>query len=61
MKNRTQALLFALLLLVTVGFLYRNTERYQDELPRNERITNVVKNRNITQADLDAMKEIILR
>ena len=63
MKNRTPTLLLALLLLVTVGILYRYTERYQEGeeevIPRNERITKIVKQRNITQADFDAMKEIL--
>ena len=63
MKNRTPSLLLALFLLVTVGILYRYTERYQEGgeevLPRNERISKIVKQRNITQADLDAMKEIL--
>lgn len=64
MKNRTPSLLLALFLLVTVGILYRYTERYQEGkeevLPTNEKIYKIVKERNITQADLDIMKEIIM-
>lgn len=59
-----KSLIFALLLLIFVGVLYRYTERYEYDKPKlekNEKITEIVKERNITQEDLDILKKVLKR
>ena len=59
-----KSLIFALLLLIFVGVLYRYTERYEYDKPKmekNEKITEIVKEKNITQEDLDILKKVLKR
>lgn len=59
-----KSLIFALLLLIFVGILYRYTERYEYDKPKlekNEKITGIVKEKNITQEDLDILKKVLKR
>jgi len=62
-NERTTSVLFALVLLITVGVLYRSSERYEPKKSgkRDEKITNLVKERNITQEDLDIMLAVTKR
>lgn len=58
------SLIFAFLLLILVGVLYRNTERYEYDKPKlkkNEKISKIVKEKNITQEDLDLVKKVLKR
>ena len=58
-----KSLIFALLLLIFVGVLYRYTERYEYDKPKlekNEKITEIVKEKNITQEDLDILKKVLM-
>ena len=59
-----KSLIFVLLLLIFVGVLYRYTERYEYDKPKlekNEKITEIVKEKNITQEDLDILKKVLKR
>lgn len=59
-----KSLIFALILLIFVGVLYRYTERYEYDKPKlekNEKITEIVKEKNITQEDLDILKKVLKR
>ncbi len=59
-----KSLIFAFLLLILVGVLYRYTERYEYDKPKlekNEKITEIVKEKNITQEDLDILKKVLKR
>ena len=59
-----KSLIFAILLLIFVGVLYRYTERYEYDKPKlekNEKITEIVKEKNITQEDLDILKKVLKR
>ncbi len=62
-NERTTSVLFALVLLITVSVLYRSSERYEPKKSgkRDEKITNLVKERNITQEDLDIMLAVTRR
>jgi hypothetical protein len=58
------SLIFAFLLLILVGVLYRYTERYEYDKPnlkKNEKISKIVKEKNITQEDLDLLKKALKR
>jgi hypothetical protein len=58
------SLIFAFLLLILVGVLYRYTERYEYDKPnlkKNEKISKIVKEKNITQEDLDLLKKVLKR
>ena len=58
------SLIFAFLLLILVGVLYRYTERYEYDKPnlkKNEKISKIVKEKNITQEDLDLVKKVLKR
>jgi hypothetical protein len=58
------SLIFAFLLLILVGVLYRYTERYEYDKPnlkKNEKISKIVKEKNITQEDLDILKKVLKR
>ena len=59
-----KSLIFAFLLLILVGVLYRYTERYEYDKPnlkKNEKISKIVKEKNITQEDLDLLKKALKR
>ena len=64
-KSIRQWRLIATALLIVISLMYRYTERYDyggDEkkvLKRNSAITQKVKDRNITQADLDEMMKLV--
>jgi|TARA_B110000238_G_C16069196_1_gene414136 hypothetical protein len=62
-NERTTSVLFALVLLITVSVLYRSSERYEPKKSgkRDEKITNLVKERNITQEDIDIMLAVTRR
>tara|TARA_B100000768_G_scaffold172813_1_gene181436 strand:- start:93 stop:311 length:219 start_codon:yes stop_codon:yes gene_type:complete len=71
MKNynyfkRKKTILIATALLIVISLMYRYTERYdyggdekKEVLKKNEAITQKVKDRNITQADLDEMMKLV--
>lgn len=59
-----KSLIFALILLIFVGVLYRYTERYEYDKPKlekNEKISKIVEQKNITQEDLDILKKVLKR
>lgn len=59
-----KSLIFAFLLLILVGVLYRYTERYEYDKPKlkkNEKISKIVKEKNVTQEDLDLLKKVLKR
>ena len=59
-----KSLIFAFLLLILVGVLYRYTERYEYDKPnlkKNEKISKIVNEKNITQEDLDLLKKALKR
>lgn len=62
-NERMTGILFVLMLLVTISVLYRCSERYEPKKTgkRNDTITKLVKERNITQEDLDIMLEATKR
>jgi hypothetical protein len=66
-KSIRQWRLIATALLIVISLMYRYTELYDyggDEkkvLKRNSAITQKVKDRNITQADLDEMMKLVRR
>tara|TARA_Y100000389_G_scaffold53393_1_gene49268 strand:+ start:2747 stop:2950 length:204 start_codon:yes stop_codon:yes gene_type:complete len=66
MNKRVKSILVATALLIVISLMYRYTERYdyggdekKEVLKKNEAITQKVKDRNITQADLDEMMKLV--
>lgn len=63
---RTKSLMLAMFLLVVISLAYRYTERYdygkkkkKEVLKENPDVARVVKERNITQADLDEIMKVV--
>ena len=64
---RTKSLMLAVFLLVVISLAYRYTERYdygkkkkkKEVLKENPDVARVVKERNITQADLDEIMKVV--
>ena len=62
---RTKSLMLAVFLLTVISLAYRYTERYdygkkkKEVLKENPDVARVVKERNITQADLDEIMKVV--
>ena len=63
---RTKSLMLAMFLLAVISLAYRYTERYdygkkkkKEVLKENPDVARVVKERNITQADLDEIMKVV--
>lgn len=55
-----KSILVAMGLLIIISVLYRYTERYDYGVERDEAVTRKAKERNITQADLDRMRKMVM-
>ena len=55
-----KSILVAMGLLIIISVLYRYTERYDYGVERDEAVAQKVKERNITQADLDRMRKMVM-
>jgi hypothetical protein len=55
-----KSILVAMGLLIIISVLYRYTERYDYGVERDEAVAQKAKERNITQADLDRMRKMVM-